>query len=193
MPKRSSAKNMSGVLASVGLADSRSVRTTFRLSAKAEETLKELSQTTRLSMKDLIDLLVRFFEAGNQDGSLNERVRAVAPAGRRKARVVTMKALNSLKKVAEATGTSRDQVFEASIFMLHEVLGRRRMQRDEVRNQVIHGVREAYEEIVKLEDNVTQKLEENDPILGALGYLCVNFGNVLQDIESDEDYHWTSY
>jgi hypothetical protein len=108
------------------LAGMRSVRTTFRLSQRADEALSQLRKTSKVTAKAMLDVLTTAFlqtslftdlsmeTAGAKTGDEGSRIR--------KTWVISKTALTLINSTAKTKGISRDRLVESMILLYQAII-----------------------------------------------------------------------
>ena len=172
-----------------GLESGQSVRTTFRFSERAEEALKRLSKTAKVTKKDILDKFARLVLKDEKMTAVLLQEAAVVTTsqnlGVRKTWVVTKAALNLINNTATKNRLSRDALAESLVLFVDELMKLASQQRPEKHKQAQKIVGNFLRRSTQIEEQLNNLLGEDDPIYVRFGYIVTILMNLSMAIDAE--------
>ena len=169
----------------------RSVRTTFRLEKDTFSNMESLSKYYKITKKELIEFLVdtvqTFADSSEQGESLLNRIDNKTSGQTQKAdlirktQVISKKSLNTLNKLSNDTGFSRDQLIKFAV-IIHKFNFKRTRKNHE---KALKDIKKLVSKIEETEKTLKKYLDPNDPVLTRFGNIPVIANNLSLAIESE--------
>ncbi len=159
-----------------------SVRATFKLTARAIETMSAVSIHLGIKQKSLFDHLVDDIRALE---AIAREVRATTAedAGRvQKTFVLSRRTLSSLEQAAENFQTRRDALVEYSIQRLMPVIEKEK-EKHRMRKALLSRMNEYIEKGEKIRQEAREQLGEDDPVFDELDRAMTALLNARKDID----------
>ena len=169
----------------------RSVRTTFRLGKDTFSKMESLSKYYKITKKELIEFLVdtvqTFADSSEQGESLLNRIDNKTSGQTQKAdlirktQVISKKSLNTLNKLSNDTGFSRDQLIKFAV-IIHKFSFKQIRKNHE---KALKDINKLVSKINETRKTLKKYLDPNDPVLIRFEVIDIVTDNLCTAIESE--------
>lgn len=167
-----------------------SVRTTFRLSPKADGVLNNLVKATKSTIKEILD---NFAKAVLTDKTWTDVIATAAKKvdigenSIRKTFVISKTTLTLVSTTAKRKGVPRDALFESLILLAEQLMNNARIQQPEKHKKAQTIINDFWDRALKLETQLKDLLGEDDPVYMRSLYVATILMNLSMAIDSERE------
>lgn len=159
------------------------VYTTFRLSQKAQDAIKEHAKLSGLKNAVVFDLLLAVFEVceKNPISLVTEENRTLI----RRTYVVEKRTLYKLAEIAKSKKTSRDNIIEQAALQMKALFQKSESERKEKDQKVFDTqLKPFWEQVCDINEKLHEELGGDDPICNKFLLIVSAVDGFMQDIEA---------
>ena len=159
------------------------VYTTFRISQKAHDAIKEHAKQAGIKNAVVFDLLLSVFKVCEKDPI------SVAPEENlyttRKTYIVKKNTLHKLEEIAKNKGVSRDNTVEKAALQMKALFHKSEAERKEKSQKIFDTRLNPFgEQVWDIKEKLGEELGGDDPIRNRFGYVVAVVDKFIQDIEA---------